>query len=110
MGKLTRGRTPATACSSSLFEKLTAPVTGAALKFIEARKLEHAGLRFVVEHATEDAKHAAFLKHLILDVVTRYPQSASAMLRCFDYFAAVYPLPVWDEAYTRAHPSQPTNA
>lgn len=24
------------------------------------------------------------------------------MLRCFDYFHAVYPLPVWDEAFERA--------
>jgi hypothetical protein len=24
------------------------------------------------------------------------------MLRCYDYFEYVYPLPVWDEAYERA--------
>ncbi len=85
-----------------LFEQLTALVTQAALPVIEGRDLPRDGLRFVIEHATEDAKHAAFLKHLILDVVTRYPESRAAMLRCFDYFHAVYPLPVWDEAYERA--------
>ncbi|WFU07442.1 iron-containing redox enzyme family protein (plasmid) [Rhizobium sp. CB3171] len=85
-----------------LFEQLTALVTQAALPVIERRDLPREGLRFVIEHATEDAKHAVFLKHLILDVVTRYPASGEAMLRCFDYFHAVYPLPVWDEAFERA--------
>ena len=69
-------------------------MTQAALPIIKGRDLPQDGLRFVIEHATEDAKHAAFLKHLILDVATRYPESGAAMLRCFDYFHAVYPLPV----------------
>jgi hypothetical protein len=85
-----------------LFEQLTALVTQAALPVIEARDLPRDGMRFVIEHATEDAKHASFIKHQILDVVTRYPGSAEAMLRTFDYFHAVYPLPVWDEAFERA--------
>lgn len=85
-----------------LFEQLTALVTQAALPVIEGRQLPKDGLRFIIEHATEDAKHASFIKHLILDVVTRYPDSAEAMFRTFDYFHAVYPLPVWDEAFERA--------
>jgi hypothetical protein len=85
-----------------LFEQLTALVTQAALPIIQSRSLPRDGLRFVIEHATEDEKHATFIKHLILDVVTRHPSSATAMLRCFDYFHAVYPLPVWDEAFERA--------
>lgn len=85
-----------------LFEQLTALVTQAALPVIEARDLPRDGMRFVIEHATEDVKHASFIKHQILDVVTRYPQSAEAMLRTFEYFHAVYPLPVWDEAFERA--------
>lgn len=85
-----------------LFEQLTALVTQASLPIIKSKNLPRDGLRFVIEHATEDAKHATFFKHLILDVVTRYPSSAEAMFRCFDYFHAVYPLPVWDEAYERA--------
>jgi hypothetical protein len=72
------------------------------LGIIETRGLRNEGLRFVVEHATEDVKHATLIRHLILDVATRHPGSAAAMLRCFDYFNAVYPLPVWDEAYRRA--------
>jgi hypothetical protein len=85
-----------------LFEELTALVTGALLPLIEARDLPRDGFRFIIEHATEDAKHAAFIKHLILDVVTRYPNSAQAMHRCFEYFNQVYPIPVWDEAFERA--------
>lgn len=90
-----------------LFEKLTALVTQSAVTIIEQRKLNEAGLRFVIEHATEDEKHASFIKHRILDVVTRYPSKSTDMLRCFDYFNAVYPLPVWDEAYKRALCLQP---
>jgi hypothetical protein len=77
-------------------------VTQAALPVIEGRDLPREGLRFIIEHATEDVKHATFFKHMIMDVVTRYPGSGTAMLRCFDYFHQVYPLPVWDEAYQRA--------
>jgi hypothetical protein len=85
-----------------LFEELTALVTGALLPLIEARDLPRDGFRFIIKHASEDAKHALFLKHLILDIVTRYPDSAQAMYRCFDYFNQVYPIPVWDEAFERA--------
>jgi hypothetical protein len=85
-----------------LFEELTALVTAALLPLIKARDLPTDGFRFIIEHATEDAKHAVFIKHLILDVATRYPESPKAMFRCFDYFHHVYPLPVWDEAFERA--------
>lgn len=85
-----------------LFEQLTALVTQAALPIIEGRDLPRESLRFIIEHATEDVKHATFFKHTIMDVVTRYPGSGAAMLRCFDYFHQVYPLPVWDEALSRA--------
>jgi hypothetical protein len=82
-----------------LFEELTARVTQA---LIEQRDLPRDGFRFIISHAVEDAKHAAFLKHLILDIATRYPDSAASMFRCFEYFNQVYPLPVWDEAFVRA--------
>jgi hypothetical protein len=86
-----------------LFEQLTALVAPAALEIFSSRGLSgNTGLRFIAEHAVEDHKHATFLKHMILDTVTRYPQSSDAMLRCYDYFEHVYPLPVWEEAYERA--------
>jgi hypothetical protein len=86
-----------------LFEQLTALVAPAALDVISSRGISgNKGLRFITEHAVEDQKHATFLKHTILDTVTRYPGSSDAMLRCYDYFEYVYPLAVWDEAYERA--------
>lgn len=86
-----------------LFEQLTALLAPAALEVFASRGISgKKGLRFIAEHAVEDQKHATFLKHTILDTVTRYPGSSSAMLRCYDYFEYVYPLPVWDEAYERA--------
>ena len=39
------------------------------------------GFRFIIEHATEDAKHATPIKLLILDVATRYPETIQSMLR-----------------------------
>lgn len=85
-----------------LFEQLTALVTQKALSIIQARDLPPGPLRFLIAHATEDAKHAMFLRHLIRDVSQRHPGSVAAMDRCFDYFQQVYPLPLWDEAYLRA--------
>lgn len=85
-----------------LFEQLTALVTPAVLPIIDRRGLSRDSFRFISEHATEDVKHATFLKHLILDTVTRRPETGSAMLRCFDYFRQVYPFPVWEEAFSRA--------
>jgi hypothetical protein len=85
-----------------LFEELTALVGNALMPVIESRDLPRDGFRFIIEHATEDVKHAMFLKHLILDVATRYPHSIESMFRCFDYFHQVYPLPVWNEAFQRA--------
>jgi hypothetical protein len=85
-----------------LFEQLTVLVTRSAMPIIRNRGLPREGLRFVLEHAEEDPRHAAFLRHITLDVATRYPESGAAMLRCLNYFRQVYPLPVWDEAYDRA--------
>ncbi len=86
-----------------LFEQLTALIAPVAMDVFALRGLSgNSGLCFIAEHAVEDQKHATFLKHTILDVVTRYPGSSVAMLRCYEYFEYVYPLPVWDEAYERA--------
>ena len=60
---------------------------------------------FIVDHATEDVKHTNLVVHWILDIATRYPSSGESMLRAFDYFAHVYPIPVWDEALGRARAS-----
>jgi hypothetical protein len=84
-----------------LYEQLTAIATRESLPIIKARNLPSSELRFVIEHATEDAKHATFLKHIILDVATRYPERIPAMFRCLSYFRAVWPMPVWKEVLAR---------
>lgn len=85
-----------------LFEYLTMICSQALVPVFKDRGLKADGLRFIIDHATEDEKHTKLVKHLIMDCVTRYPESEAAMLRCFDYFRQVYPLPVWTEAYQRA--------
>jgi len=85
-----------------LFENLTERVTKEIMSMLAARDIPGDGLRFIVEHATEDVKHSNLLRHLVKDTVTRIPGSEAAMMRCLDHFAHVYPLPVWDEAFIRA--------
>ena len=85
-----------------LFESLTAQVSQPLLPMFQERKLPADGLGFLVEHATEDIKHTNLIVHHVLDVATRHPASGAAMLRCFDYFRHVYPIPVWSEAIARA--------
>lgn len=89
-----------------LFEQLTAILTHALLPIIQRNNLPTDGFRFVIEHAEEDAKHAVFLHHLIVDVANRRPESAASMLRCFAYFNQVYPLPLWDAAFSRTLSSE----
>lgn len=89
-----------------LFEYLTMIAAQALVPVFQQRGLKADGLRFIIDHATEDEKHAKLVRHLIMDSVTRFPESETAMIRCFDYFQQVYPLPVWTEAYERALAAQ----
>jgi hypothetical protein len=85
-----------------LFEYLTARIVPIVLPNVMAKHPSGSGLGFLIEHATEDVKHTNLLRHWVGDVVTRHPQSAASMLRCFDYFRHVYPVPVWRSAYESA--------
>ena len=85
-----------------LFEALTMRLTPRAHEAALRHGVPASAIGFIVEHATEDVKHTNLVVHWILDVATRYPSSGEAMLRAFDYFAHVYPIPVWDEALDRA--------
>lgn len=85
-----------------LFEYLTMRVAQDLVRLFRSRGFKGEGLRFIIDHATEDEKHAQLIRHLICDSVTRFPESSIAMLRCFDYFRQIYPLPVWSEAFDRA--------
>jgi hypothetical protein len=85
-----------------LFEYLTARLVPLVLPNVLAKHPSGTGLGFLVEHATEDVKHTNLLRHWVGDVVTRHPETAASMLRCFDYFHHVYPIPVWRSAYDSA--------
>lgn len=85
-----------------LFECLTMRVAPEVVAVLKARGVPVERTGFVVEHAIEDVKHTNLIVHWILDVASRYPESAMAIRRCFDYFSAVYPGPVWAEALERA--------
>jgi Iron-containing redox enzyme len=85
-----------------LFEYLTMRIAQDLVPLFKKRGFKAEGLKFIIDHATEDEKHAILIRHLISDCVTRYPETEAVMIRCFDYFRQVYPLPVWQEAYNRA--------
>lgn len=85
-----------------LFEMLTPLIAGDALGEFRRRDLQLKPFRFIVEHATEDIKHSNMFKIVICQYLTKYPDGGPAILRGFDYFNHVYPLPVWQEALERA--------
>lgn len=85
-----------------LFEYLTEMACKELVLAIEKRQFPKDRIGFVVEHATEDAKHARLIRYWISNCGNKYPDSVGAMRRCFDYFEEVYPLPVWNEAFKRA--------
>lgn len=89
-----------------LFECLTMLVTPRVTEILSRRGLPAEQFGFVSEHAVEDIKHTNMIVHWILDISTRHPESGRAMIRCFDFFASVYPLPVWSEAWHRALSSE----
>lgn len=85
-----------------LFEALTSRLAPLAHEAAVRHGVPASAIGFIVEHTTEDVKHTNLVVHWILEIATRYPSSGEAMLRAFDYFAHVYPIPVWDEALDRA--------
>ena len=82
-----------------LFEELTSRVCGLLVPLFKERGVRLDKIGFITEHATEDIKHSNLIRHWISDISQRYPQSRETMLRCFDYFNQVYPIPVWREAH-----------
>jgi hypothetical protein len=85
-----------------LFEKLTMRLAPMVMRALSSQETPIDGIGFLEEHATEDIKHTNLLTHCVLEIATRHPSSGPDMLRGFDYFRNVYPLPVWNEAYEDA--------
>lgn len=88
-----------------LFEALTLRLVPTLVRTLQLRGFPLERADFVVEHATEDVKHTNLIVHWLLDTISARPRTADSVVRCFDYFAAVYPLPVWTEALHRAVPA-----
>jgi hypothetical protein len=89
-----------------LFEELTARLCRTLVPILQ-RSFAAERARFVVDHATEDVRHANLIRHWIQDAATRYPETQAAMLRSFDLFRHVYPLPVWREAFAASRGGRP---
>lgn len=84
------------------FEGLTPIVSQMVLQRLTATGFPANALEFVRFHATEDVKHANFVRKLLKYVVGSYPGSQDSIRRGLEYFLAVYPVPVWTTAFERA--------
>jgi hypothetical protein len=86
-----------------LFEALTPIVTTKAKAALQrSMRGDASGLEFIIHHATADLEHAATMRRLIIDVAKAYPDKIESIAYGFEYFAHVYPLPVWSNALRRA--------
>jgi len=86
-----------------LFERLTMCLAPDVLAGLGRMGIDinEPGFGFLVEHAKEDVKHTNLILHSILEVVTGDSSRGDAILRGFDRFAQVYPLPVWTDDVDR---------
>ena len=87
-----------------LFEHLMSCVARPIVETLRKRGLREADLPFLVQHAAENAPHRYPIREVIVEVVTRLPAAEASILRGFDYFQQVFPLPLWEYAYERSNP------
>ena len=85
-----------------LFEGLTPLVTGLVKQGLKDKGMTDDQLEYIEFHSTEDIKHAAMVNNMITETVTNYPEALESVKRGYEYFEAVYPIPVWRAAYERA--------
>src|SRR5260221_12822170 len=84
------------------FEGLTPIICGMVQEAFEKRGFPQAAMEFIKFHATEDIKHTNLVRHLIKEVVRKYPEAREAISYGMECFLQIYPLPVWTEALRRA--------
>jgi hypothetical protein len=82
-----------------LLEGTTAVLAERYRAALEAKGSE---VEFVTAHAREDEEHTRYLRDQIARIVRQVPDAAPAIEYGFDCLAAVYPLPVWSAALSRA--------
>jgi hypothetical protein len=85
-----------------LFEDVTARLAKLAKESLQKRGLTQEGIRFIVDHASEDERHSQLLRRLIEEICTIKPALERQILFAFDCFRYVYPMPLWLASYARA--------
>lgn len=85
-----------------LFDGLTPLITGLVVKSVGGKPDVAPGMEFIAHHATADIEHTAQIRDLIVQVADIYPAARASIAYGFEYFAHVYPLPVWEAARQRA--------
>lgn len=86
-----------------LFEGLTPIVTGKIKETLRRGGVPDNALEYIEFHSTEDIAHANLVNQLIARIVDQHPESASAIRHGYECFESVYPLPLWNGAFERAH-------
>jgi hypothetical protein len=84
-----------------LFENLMSRVAQPVIETLRRRGISETELPFLVQHAVENAPHRYPIREVIVEAVTRFPDAEVSILRGFDYFRQVFPLPLWGLAYER---------
>lgn len=92
-----------------LFDGLTPLITQLVVKSVGRETEVAPGMEFISHHATADIEHTAQIRELIVKVAGLYPEARASIAYGFEYFAHVYPLPVWEAARRRAVESLETS-
>ncbi len=85
-----------------LFEGLTPLITGLVKGNLKNKGMAEDQLEYIEFHSTEDIKHARMVDNMIAETIRNFPESLDTMKLGYEYFEAVYPIPVWRAAYERA--------
>lgn len=85
-----------------IFEALTPIMATHAQEIMSAKDYLPAAREFVDLHATEDVRHTDMIVSVIEDLIKIDPTAGEAIIFGLNSFLAVYPIPVWTEAYHRA--------
>ncbi len=84
------------------FEGLTPIVSEKIKSILRTQGMTDDSLGFVEYHSTADLEHTRIVKELIAKIADEYPESRESICYGIEYFLAVYPLPAWSAALTRA--------
>ncbi len=84
------------------FEGLTPIISERVRAVLRSKGFQDDSLGFVDYHATADLEHTETIRELIAWTAEQYPESRESICYGINYFLAIYPMPAWGAAYTRA--------